>query len=132
MIKKKVLYAVAMLVMSLAVVGSEIYEIEASTSSPFWERRSGKLFYNNGNVGIGTSGPLDRLTVHEPSKNLDIGNNNSMTGSGIVLNARNDANNAHISMELQAEKFYFHHGKVYSGAVGRNFQTTWIQERQLI
>lgn len=67
-----------------------------------------------GNVGIGTTNPLDLLQVRVGS-NKNFGVQTSTDPAGVQVNAFNDAGNANIPLELNASKFLFSTGNVGIG-----------------
>lgn len=61
----------------------------------------------NGNVGIGTAAPQDRLVIRE-SANVNLGLDSGIDVPGaFILNVYNDARSTNIPLEFRATKYIF-------------------------
>ena len=69
----------------------------------------------DGNVGIGTTSPIDKLNVKAAINENLVVRGHQNYASGITLSSLNDANSAFQPMELQASSFNFTNGNVGIG-----------------
>ena len=88
-----------------------------------WQNSAGKLFYNDGNVGIGTTGPSTKLHVEGLTRITEGGNTAFYSGNYVRLfnsqayEFRNSGGSVIASINLNGDS-YFNGGKVGIGVTG--------------
>ncbi len=107
------------------VIGVAVISMALATPSARAQWTSGSggaIYYNGGNIGIGTANPIWNLHIRSGAdQNLLAGSMGWYLTGAVGLNAANDANNAYVPLALTGSKIVLSGGNVGIGTTNPQY-----------